>query len=243
MIAELQQLWQEAFGDSQEDIAEFFATGFSPQRVHCIWEDGKPVSALHWFDSRLADKKIAYLYAVATARAHRGKGLARRLMDETRTILTEKGYAGMILVPMQESLFGFYKKLGFTPATTINEFICDAGPYPAPLTRIDAEQYARLRKTYLSANSVLQEKEVFAYLQTYAQFYMGTDFLLTATAEGDLLTVHEFLGNTQAAPNILNTLGLPRGKFRAPGNGRAFSVFFPLQSNCPAPDYFGLAMD
>ena len=36
MIAELKQLWAEAFGDSREAIDDFFATGFSKNRHHCI---------------------------------------------------------------------------------------------------------------------------------------------------------------------------------------------------------------
>ncbi len=46
MIADLRRLWQQAFGDSDETLDAFFATGFSPDRCHYIAEQGVPVSAL-----------------------------------------------------------------------------------------------------------------------------------------------------------------------------------------------------
>ena len=44
MIADLQKLWQEAFEDSDALLDAFFTTGFSPDRLHCIMENGIPVS-------------------------------------------------------------------------------------------------------------------------------------------------------------------------------------------------------
>lgn len=243
MIAELQKLWQEAFGDSPETVEAFFATGFSEDRYNCILENGVPVSALYWFDCYLGSNKIAYLYAVATAKTHQGKGLARKLMESTHTILKEKGYAGAVLVPGNERLFDFYKKMGYRTATTIGEFSCVAGDTPTHLTQIDAVRYAQLRKTYLPPCSVLQEGAALSYLQTYAQFYEGENFLLAEAKQNNALIGYELLGNTQAAPKILKTLKLPQGTFRTPGAGRDFAMFLPLLPHCPAPAYFGLALD
>ena len=243
MIAELQALWQEAFGDSPEAVETFFATGFSEDRYHCILEKGVPVSALYWFDCQLEGNRIAYLYAVATAKSHRGNGLARKLLESAHTILKDKGYAGAVLVPGNEQLFAFYEKLGYRVATKVAEFSAVATPSPAFISEISPAEYATVRRAYLPEGGVLQEQEILSYLATYAKFYKGEDFLLSATKETDTLLVHEILGNTNCCGNILSALNLPQGTFRAPGAGRNFAMFLPLSPHCPTPAYFGLALD
>lgn len=243
MIAELRRLWQQAFGDTDAFLDGFFATGFSKERCHFIEENGAPVSALYWFDCELNGQKLAYIYAVATDERHRGQGLARRLMTETHTILKEKGYAGVILVPAIKDLFAMYEKLGYRTVSTVKEFAAEQGSTPVTLTQIDATQYAQLRRQYLSAGGVIQEGAALSFLQTYCHFYTGTDFLLAAAEENGVLKAQEFLGNTATAPGILRTLGCAKGHFRAPGNDREFAMFLPLTANCPAIGYFGLALD
>ena len=243
MIADLRQLWQEAFGDSQETLDAFFATGFSSERCHFLVENEIPVSALYWFDCALGGKKLAYIYAVATKKSHRGKGFAARLMEETHSLLREKGYAGAILVPGEESLFAYYEKLGYRAATKVEGFTATVAESPVSVREISPAEYACLRKNYLPNGGVLQEGETLSYLATYARFYKGEDFLLSASHQGESLLVHEFLGNTDICGNILCALGFSRGVFRTPGNGRDFAMLFSLIEDCPVPTYFGLALD
>lgn len=243
MIADLKALWQEAFGDTQALLDGFFATGFSEDRFHCICENGVPVSALYWFDCELCGYKLAYIYAVATLKSHRGKGLARRLMGETHEILKEKGYAGAILVPGKQELFSYYERLGYRVATKTEEFSAAASASPAFISRITPAEYAAYRRKYLPEGSVLQEWDTLSYLATYATFYKGEDFLLSATKQEDTLLVHEILGNTDFCGNILYALSCKTGRFRTPGTGRDFAMLLPLEKNCPTPSYFGLALD
>lgn len=243
MIAKLRVLWQEAFGDSEETLDAFFTTGFSSDRCHYLTENGELVSALYWLDCSLEGKKLAYLYAVATKKDHRGRGLARRLMAETHEILRQKGYAGVILVPGEKNLFSYYEKLGYRVATKVEEFTAIGAESPVFITEITQEEYAARRRTYLPVGGVRQEGETLSYLATYAKFYQGEDFLLAASDTEESLLVHELLGNTATAGKILRALGLAEGRFRTPGMGRDFSMLLPLQADCPAPSYFGLALD
>ena len=243
MIAELKKLWQEAFGDSEETLDAFFTHGFSEDRFLCIQENGVPVCALYWFDCCLQGHKLAYLYALATAKSHRGKGLASRLMAQAHTRLKEQGYAGVILVPGSDDLFAFYEKMGYRAATTVTEFSCDWADRSVPVLELTSGEYARLRRAFLPRGGVLQEGATISYLQAQMHFYAGKDFLLCATMQEDTLLVQEFLGNPQAAPHILRALGAPKGTFRTVGAGRAFSMLLPLQADCPTPAYFGLALD
>lgn len=67
---------------------------------------------------------------------------------------------------------------------------------------------------------MIQEGANLSYLERYAAFYAGADFLLAAAPNGDSLTGMELLGSAGAAPGILGALGFSHGRFRTPGDGR-----------------------
>ena len=238
-LTQLQSLWQQAFGDPSDAIDAFFSTGFSPDRCHYLLESGRPVSALYWLDCTLDGQKFAYLYAIATEKAHRGKGLCRRLMTETHEILRKQGYAGAVLVPAEKALFSLYEKLGYRYAATVREFTCEAANTPAALTQIDARQYENLRLQHLPAGSILQTGATLDFYATYGQFYAGDDFLLACYMEEGKLYTQEILGNTARCAQILCALGAKTGAFRTPGEEKPFAMYYPLQENCPAPRYLG----
>lgn len=236
-IDTLRTIWQEAFG---EDDA-FFTHGFNFDRCRCVFADNKPVAALYWFDCSLNGVPLAYVYGVATARSHRGKGLCRALLENTHEHLKYLGYAGIVLVPAEEKLFALYEKMGYAICSQVQEFHCAAGREPVQLRKLDAQEYRLLRREYLPENGVIQEGDALEYLENLAELYAGEDFLLTVARQESFFAL-ELLGNTQAAPGILAALHRDTGIFRCPGTGKAFAMYHPL-SDCPAPDYFGLAFD
>jgi len=243
-IAALRRIWKTSFGDTDAVLDAFFATGFSPARCRFFRQDEEIVSALYWFDCYVQGQKLAYLYALATAPAHRGQGLAGRLLQETHHRLQDKGYAGVILVPGEEKLFGFYEKFGYRTVCQIGEWNEQLEECPARLlSAVTPEEYGRLRAAYLPVGGVVQEDETLAYLATQTGLYQGTDFLLAASVEGDTLIVQEFLGKTDAIPGILQFFGVPQGHFRTVGTDRDFAMLLPLREDCPVPTYFGLALD
>ena len=56
---------------------------------------------------------IGYLYGVATAPEHTGKGLATTLIQQAIDRATEEGMAAVVLIPGDVSLRHFYAKRGF----------------------------------------------------------------------------------------------------------------------------------
>lgn len=242
-IPALRKLWQQAFGDTEETLDAFFATCFSHQRCNVLCVDDQPVSALYWFDCRLNDAPLAYLYACATEKALQGQGYFRRLMEDTHALLKNSGYAGAVLVPGNGALFAMYRKFGYRTVSTVREFTCTQGETAVSLRPLDQTQYAQARLQYLPNGGIIQEGPTLAYLQTQVQFFAGNDFLLAANGENGTLQTQELLGNPAAAPGILRALNLPHGRFRIPGPGRDFAMFLPFSENCPVPAYFGLALD
>ena len=237
----LKQLWQEAFGDDDAFLEHFFAYGFAPDRCRCLTVDGQIAAALYWFDCSYQGKPLAYLYGVATAKNHRGKGLCRILTENTHNHLKYLGYAGEILVPAEGNLFQMYEKMGYSLCASVSEFTCQAGETPVALRQVDAEEYCHLRRQFISENGVLQEGDNLNFLQTLADFYAGEDFLVCISRDEEFFAP-ELLGNAQAAPGILTTLRKNQGHFRGPGAGKPFAMYCPL-SDAPAPSYFGLAFD
>lgn len=241
-IPKLRKLWQEAFGDDDAFLERFFGVAFAPDRCRCVSIEGEPVAMLYWFDCRLQGQPLAYLYAVATAAAHRGKGLCRALMENTHSHLAYLGYAGLVLVPGTRPLFDMYAALGYRHCIPISECSCAAAEDPVTLREIGVEEYSCLRRQYLPAGGVVQEGSNLEFLHTVARFYAGDDFLLTLSREDGKFFAPELLGNILAAPSILTAFGKKEGIFRMPGQDKPFAMYRPLGTLSP-PTYFALAFD
>lgn len=238
----LRTLWVEAFGEPRFWDA-FFAEVFSADHCRCLSEDGVVAAALYWLDCELSGRKLAYLYAVATRRVYRHRGLCHRLMADTHSHLREAGYSGTLLVPEHPPLRQLYAQLGYRDCTAICEFACDAGPEAIPLRRIDRAEYAARRRALLPPGGVTQEGGNLSLLTLSAGLWAGDGLLFAASQEGGTLLVPELLGDPSAAPAIVRALGCTRGQFRAPGTQTPFAMFRPLEENAPSPGYFGLAFD
>lgn len=234
-------LWKEAFGDSDAFLDIFSATAYANERTNCIEIDGKTVAALYWFDCEYAEKKIAYIYAVATAKAHRGQGLCHRLMEHTHRRLQAQGYAGALLVPGSRELVRLYADMGYEPCTCVGQLAVNAEGV-TDCVPIDKREYATLRRQRLPQGGVIQEGENLDFLERQAKFYRGNDFVLAARKEGEKLVGLELLGNTKTVSAIVGALGCASGEFRVPNGNTPFamSLFFEEMSK---PSYFGLAFD
>lgn len=242
-IPQLRRLWKEAFGDTDTFLDIFFHRAFSADRCRCITAEGSVVAALYWFDCQWQEQPLAYIYAVATAKSHRGQGLCQKLMEDTHRTLLHQGYAGSILAPQSASLFTMYEKFGYQTCSYIQEFSCTAGKDPLPLTAVTPQEYAAARRHLLPENSVLQEDVTLDFLSTYAWLYTGPDLALAAYPNEEKLVVCELLGAPQRAPQILAALDYTEGTFRIPGQGRPFTMYLPLNENPAVPSYFGLILD
>ena len=163
-LPRLTSLWQEAFGDSPEFIHGFFRTGFAPERS-AVAEGG--AGALYWFDCLWKGKKIAYIYAVATEKASRGRGICAGLMVDTHKTLKEQGYHGAILVPGDAGLARMYGKMGYVECPVAGR----CGHRPLQTEEISAGAYMALRKHLLPEGGVEHTEPAFRYMETFLKFY------------------------------------------------------------------------
>lgn len=241
-IPQLKALWKTAFDDSDTFIDHFFRTAFSADRCRCVTVDGNVASMLYWFDCQCREKKLAYLYAVATAPAFRRRGICHDLMEDVHGLLVARGYCGTLLVPGNPALAGLYSSMGYRYATGTAEFTCRAARDPIPLDVVAPEEYSRLRRQLLPEGGVVQEGENLDFLASQASFYAGPGILLAAARDDDTLTGLELLGDPAAAPGILRTLGAAKGTFRTPGSDRPLAMYRALDG-APPPAYFGFPFD
>ena len=230
-VPQLRCLWKEAFGDTDAFLDHFYSKAFSADRCLCATVDGEVAAMAYWFHC----EAYAYIYAVATAEKHRGKGISHALMARIHEILTQRGYAGCLLVPGEESLRKFYRSMGYENCGGVAEFDAEAGT-PLPLRKLEPQEYATLRRQYLPAGGVAQEGVNLDFLACWATFYAAPNALVAAVWEDGKLLVLDLLGDVQAAPGIVAALGADTGWFRAPGE-KPFAMHKPLNGNIP-PKYF-----
>ena len=241
LIPSLRDLWKKAFGDEDDFLDIFYNTAYAPDRCRCVAEDGKVQAVLYWFDCELEGKKLAYIYAVATDPDYRGKGLCKMVMEDTMEVLRDRGYAGAVLLPQEEWLINRYAGMGFTPCTTVTEKWCRAGE-AVPVRKIDVSEYAALRRKLLPGGGIIQEGENLVFLGELTALYAGETFIAAVSAEEELWCP-EVLGDPNALPGLVKTLGFSEGRARMPGTERPFAMFRPLTKDCPKPGYFGLVFD
>ena len=206
-------LWVEAFQEPREAARCFFDTAFDPQRSLICLEGEEVAAGLYWFDCLWKGRKVAYIYAVGTRLSHRGKGFCNKLMEKTHEVLRERGYLGAILVPAEESLFGFYGKMGYSP--------CCPGAIPGEkitgdtgLTPISMAEYLALQKTLLPEDGVLHTAVAYEYLGHFGEFYSFDGGILCKIGE-----------------DIQERLPWD-------GTGEMASMYLPLTENREIPTYF-----
>lgn len=177
-MLQIASLWGEAFGDSRESVEEFFRT-FPNCLSYVAEEDGEVLAMVHGLPQILSPHtQTAYLYAVATANAHRGKGLCRRLMEFAEKDLQNRGYAACVLTPGEGSLFGFYEKIGYETA-----FFRHRTPFSGG-SPISLEEYLRRRETLVPVAHMVYDKTTLAYAQKlYGLTFYETETGIAAAGE------------------------------------------------------------
>lgn len=243
LIPGLRRLWKEAFGDTDAYLDGFFRLAYSPENCLCIGEGDIVHAALYWLDMTCRGERIAYIYAVATAKSHRGQGLCRNLMEKAHAILARRGYAAAVLVPENEGLSRMYGKLGYAPCCGISKMTFSAGGEPVSLRRVGQSEYNALRNTLLPAGSVELGEKALAFLAIHAQFFAGDGFVLAGVENDGTLYGMEYLGDPKIAPAIVAALDCREGNFRIPGNELPFAYSFSLKENAPKPTHLGFAFD
>ena len=226
-------LWSAAFGDDGW-IDSFFRTAYRAENTLAIFRDGQLAAGLAWMQTSCQGRRLAYLYAVATAPEYRHQGLCRELMTNAQEALATRGYDGSVLVPADDGLRRMYAAMGYRNFGGVENLTLPAGA-SVPLWEVTPEEYAALRRNYLPQGGIVQEDGAIEYLAESAKLYAGNGFLLAATEDEPM----ELLGDASQAAGIVGALKKDRGTFRLPGPS-PFAMFRPTCDDSWTPAYFGL---
>lgn len=239
---QLRQLWKETFGDEDAFLDAFFSLGYATHRCLCAREGEKVLSAAYWMEVYTERGRYAYVYAVATDRAYRGRGIGKKLLTQAHEVLRVQGYDGVILVPAEPWLFAFYEKLGYERFCNLQEITVQAAPPRITLKELSPEEYMLARRERLPRGGVRQEGAFLAVLASYHRFFAGEDCLLCCYQDGDTGVIPEFWGDREILGAVAAALGVQQVRVRCAGGSSPFAMYLPLK-NGEAPSYFALALD
>ena len=239
-IPALRRIWQEAFGDTDKFLDDFFLTAFAYDRCWCVFQEQEPVAAVYLFDCGWQGKKVAYLYALAVDKSRRKQGLSRLLLTDVHAKLRQAGYVGALMEPATESLKQYYESLGYKPFGGRKTVLYAAQAPAVEFTELAELSYGMKRNQLLPAGGITQEGPFVSLLQTQAHCYAGQGFVAAVSCEAPL--VLEFLGDQSKISGLLQALGLDKAEVRVPG-GLPSTVYYDFAGCEQLPSYFGLPMD
>lgn len=250
----LTALWAACFGDDTALIEGFWARLFPQIAVFAAKQDGAPVSMLcalptQWVTDDGQAVSAAYLYAVCTAAAHRGKGLCRRLTAYAEAALRKEGAALTYLSPATADLFDFYQKLGYSSAFSAHEYSVFPKKHPCKITEITPSVYRNLREMQLYGNCISVGESLLDWLHfSGAALYRietAQEVCCAAVLRGcDTLTLAELLPDVpEAAEALCAKLGASRAQVRVPGSTVPSGMAKPLVPNVSMPQNAYLGPD
>ena len=108
------RLWEDVFGDSQEDIEKAIVSFSSSGVCASLKCEGKTLAQFVGIEASVSSRRGIYVYALCTAPDERGRGYMRELLDLASEYFCERGYSFLFLLPANEALSSAYKRLGFS---------------------------------------------------------------------------------------------------------------------------------
>lgn len=107
-------IWQEAFGDSEEDIY-FFINNCKNKLCAAYLKNNKPVSMLFLVDCTVDNIAYKYIYAACTYKSEMGNGYMTNLLD-----FCKSNFSHICLIPADDKLVAFYNDRGFNNKINID---------------------------------------------------------------------------------------------------------------------------
>ena len=115
---EMREMWHEIFGDELHEI-DSFLVNHSDATPLIHKECGEVVSMLYVVPLQMWEKRVAYIYAVATKPEYRGRGFATQLLNKALQYIDKSGhYDVAALIPSSIESKRLYEKCGFRDIQT-----------------------------------------------------------------------------------------------------------------------------
>lgn len=127
-LPHLLTLWQQAFGDSEEEARYYFDKRYQPGSLLVAQQPGGELGGmLSMLPLGLSGRDFAlsarYVFAVATDLRFRNQGISSKLLTAAHQYAKEQGDSACVLVPAGDSLFDYYGKRGYQTAFWMKQFL------------------------------------------------------------------------------------------------------------------------
>ncbi len=197
-LPQLISLWEEAFGDSFEETQAWFKARNKDDNMLVYEEDGLISGMMSMLPVDLMSQQKAYparyVFAVATRKSHRGRGISSRLLDKAHDLMRKEGSVASLLVPAEDSLFDFYGKRGYQTQFFIDEALVDGKDLQAVTAGDSAAQTSAAE--YLSVrNEAFRDSGLFIRWDVEALDFIRQSGL----SNGDQMLTMRIGGRTAAA--------------------------------------------
>ncbi len=262
-VPQLKALWKQAFGDDDALIDAFFQTLYRPEQVFVCREAGRVAAMACWLPETVCWQRrgwpAAYLYAVATDEAARGRGHCGRLLAYAAGYLAARGVRALLLVPGSASLRQFYARHGYRDFSTVRRETLRAVPVTGSAETVPPPVYGALRERLLEDGAYVScPVPVLAFQEAAARLYGGG--LLRLEKDGlegcacvardgqGRAILYELLWPGDLAEGGSLAAGMVDGEellVRTPGGSEPFAMARWLggaPEGLPAP-YLGIALD
>ncbi len=261
-IPKLKALWHTCFGDEWSYIDFYFANGFCAEQTVVLKLADEPVAMLTLLPVTLqtprGQHRGQYVYAVATAPEHRGKGLMQTLMTAVDQAMTANGDDFLCLVPASKSLFSLYERVGYQTCSTLAvETVDPIKEGDCRIKQLTKETYFALRKdwlltqpatiTFTDDGYLQQELGVTATETLWVETPLGDGFAAVYKAENQLLVRESSLTKEalmQASGMLCARYDCQTLQARLRGHGHPYGMMKSLTDKAlPKDCYMNLMLD
>ncbi len=255
---ELIRLWMRCFGDPEDYVRLYFDHSFVPEQVFVHREAAIDAMLIRFPVCYLTEdgdeKPGSYLYAVCTAPEFRGRGLCRRLMEQTEQELKARGDSFTCLRAASPKLTKMYEGMGYRTTFANRELVLESardfavGTSPACpeicVERVTPAEYYGLRQLALYGNFIEYDPKVLAHQARLGSLLSidGGAAIGALERYKDTAILKEYLGDEALLPSLAAALDLKKLIVRTPG-AEPFAMAKSLTDDPIPQGYLGLAFD
>ena len=150
-------IWSRSFGDPPEFIAALLQEADLLTRALCAETEGRVKSAIFAFEGlSLGGRSAAYLYALCTDPAARGRGMGRAVISAMVQHCFDRGSEVVFFSPANDDLAAWYERiLGTKPMASYADTPQPLTDSDAVCTPLSAAEYLALRQSTIGVTEQL----------------------------------------------------------------------------------------
>lgn len=176
-IPALRSLWKRCFDADNAFLDLFFGKGINICETFIHAQGQGIASALSVFPVEHKGHKGGYVYGVCTDPAQRGHRYAVKLLEEAeQQCIQNNGMEFFILRPATASLFGYYRKYGYSNSILRSRITLDLPMIPADmeLRKLTPERFHQLRHRFYYDKGLLEwPLDTCSYILSYIRYNQG----------------------------------------------------------------------